>query len=40
VVARNRAIDENTTLTLINCRPIVRRVLDVTGLLGPLTEED
>jgi anti-sigma B factor antagonist/stage II sporulation protein AA (anti-sigma F factor antagonist) len=40
VVAHNRAIDENTALTLINCRPIVRRVLDVTGLLGPLTEED
>lgn len=39
LVARNRATGENTTLTLINCRSIVRQVLDVTGLLGPLTGE-
>jgi anti-anti-sigma factor len=39
VAARNRAIDEKTALTLINCQPIIRQVLDVTGLLGPLTEE-
>jgi anti-anti-sigma factor len=39
VVARNRAIGENTTLTLINCQPIIRQVLDVTGLLAPLTDE-
>jgi anti-sigma B factor antagonist/stage II sporulation protein AA (anti-sigma F factor antagonist) len=39
VVARNRAIGENTTLTLINCGSIIRQVLEVTGLLGPLTGE-
>jgi anti-sigma B factor antagonist len=39
VVARNRAIGENTTLTLINCGSIIRQVLEVTGLLGILTGE-
>jgi anti-anti-sigma factor len=40
VVARHRAINENAKLTLINCRSIIRQVLDVTGVLGSLTEDD
>jgi anti-sigma B factor antagonist len=39
VQARNHAIGDGATITLINCRPIVHRVLEVTGLLGPLAGE-
>jgi anti-sigma B factor antagonist/stage II sporulation protein AA (anti-sigma F factor antagonist) len=36
-LARNRAISDAVTLTVINFQPTVRRVLEVTGMLGPLT---
>jgi anti-anti-sigma factor len=40
VRARNRALADNTSLTVINCQSIVRRVLEVTGMLAPLSGEE
>jgi anti-sigma B factor antagonist len=40
VHARNRAIEEGASLTVVNPQPIVRRVLHVTGMLQALTDDD
>jgi anti-anti-sigma factor len=43
VFAHNRATEDPsqpTALTVINCQPMVRRVLEVTGLLPVLTDDD
>lgn len=34
---RNRAAEGGLTLTVVNCQPLVRRVLELTGLLPWLT---
>jgi anti-anti-sigma factor len=36
---RNRADEAGLTLTVVNCQPLVRRVLDMTGVLPWLTTE-
>ena len=36
---RNRAEEAGLTLTVVNCQPLVHRVLDMTGVLPWLTTE-
>jgi anti-anti-sigma factor len=40
VHARNRAVADGATVSVIDPQPTVRRILTVTGLLKALTDED